>query len=563
VSAVAEVVHLGGVPRARVGLSVLLGTVTVLAGVGLMGTAGYVISRAAEHPPVLSLTVAIVAVRAFALTRPVSRYLERLVSHDLAFRMLARVRVAFYRRLEPLVPARAGGQRSGELLSAMVADVDAMQNLFLRGLTPVLVAVVAGAISIAVLASFVPLAGVVLLVGLVLGGVAIPALAARSTRSTADRQVAVRTELTAELVEVLRAAPELVVFGADEAAAGRVRALDSELLMLRLRDAAWGGTVEGLSVLVSGLTAVGVLAACVSAAASGNLNRVLIAALTFAALAAFEAVAPLPGAAASAYGTRAAAERLVAVTNRRPAVADPVEQHPSPSGPTARLDAVGFHYPQTSYEPGSSDEGWELAGVDLTLEPGRTVVLAGPSGAGKSTVAALLVRFIDPDTGRVTVGEPPVDLRELDQFQVRSAIVLDGQDSYLFDTSIAENVRLARPGAQDEEVEAALRRARAWDWVAALPAGMNTLVGAGGANVSGGERRRIALARTFLANAEVLVLDEPTAHLDPETAREVLADVLAATDGGTVLVITHRDEGLEAADQVVTLRNGRIDVDVA
>jgi ATP-binding cassette, subfamily C, bacterial CydC len=552
VSVFTDVAGLGRPPWGRVTLSVLLGSLTVLCGVGLMGVAGYVISRAAEHPPILSLTVAIVLIRTFALSRPVSRYAERLVSHDLAFRVLARIRVAFYRRLEPLVPARTGGRRSGDLLAAMVADVDAMQNLFLRGLTPALIAIVSGVASVIVIGAFLPLAGLILLVGLVIGGTAVPAAAARAARSTAHRQVATAAELTAELVEVLRSAPELVVLGADRAAAEAIGALDAELLRMRSRDAVWGGAVEGLATLVSGLTTVGVLLACTAAADAGRLDRVLVAALTLGALAAFEAVAPLANAGATVHATRAAAGRLVEVAGRRPAVTDPAAPLPDPEGSAAALCRVDFQY-----ESGS-DDGWGLADVDLAVEPGRAVALMGPSGSGKSTVAALLVRFADPDGGRVTVGVPAEDVRDLTQEQVRHVVGLDAQDAYLFETTIAENVRLARPAATDEDIEAALRAARVWDWVRTLPDGMHTFVGADGAEVSGGERRRIALARAFLADTPVLVLDEPTAHLDPETARDLLTDALAAAGDRSVLLITHRDEGLEAVDEVVTLRRGRV-----
>jgi ATP-binding cassette, subfamily C, bacterial CydC len=567
-SAVGEIVRLGRPPWGRVAASVALGSLTVLAGVGLMGTAGYVISRAAEHPPVLSLTVAIVAVRAFALLRPVSRYSERLVSHDLAFRVLARIRVAFYRRLEPLVPARAGGQRPGDLLAAIVSDVDAMQNVFLRGLSPVLVAVVAGTVSTVVLAEFLPLAGLVLLVGLVLAGAAVPALASRSAKATAERQVAARAELTADLVEVLRAAPELVVFGADRAAAEALGVVDAELLRLRSRDAAWGGVVDGLTALIVGLTTVGVLAVCAAATDAGRLDRVLVAALTLGSLAAFEAITPLAPAATAVHTTRAAARRLVEVAQREPAVTDPVIARPGPQGAAVALDDVTFQYPAVDgdetvpyggvYPTVAPDGVWGLSDVDLRLEPGKTMALKGPSGAGKSTVAALMVRFVDPDSGRVTIGSPGVDARELSQEQVRATVGLDAQDSYLFATSIAENVRLARPDASDDEVQAALERARVWEWVRTLPAGMHTLVGAEGSQVSGGERRRIALARTLLAQNSVLVLDEPTAHLDPETAQALIADVLDAADGRSILLITHRDEELHAVDEVVTLRQGRI-----
>jgi ABC-type multidrug transport system fused ATPase/permease subunit len=207
----------------------------------------------------------------------------------------------------------------------------------------------------------------------------------------------------------------------------------------------------------------------------------------------------------------------------------------------------------------SYGDGGELAldGVSLRLPPGRKIALVGPSGSGKTTVANLMLRFLDPDSGRVTLAGR--DLRDYRQEDVRRAIAVAGQESHLFSTSIRENVRLARPDASDPDIEAALRRARIWDWVAELPDGWHTQVGEGGRELSGGQRQRVALARALLADAPVLVLDEPTAHLDSETADDLVLDVLAAAGERSVLLITHRPEGLGLVDEIVTLRSSRIE----
>ena len=538
----------GRPPRARVALSVGLGAASVLSGVGLIAFAGYLISRSAERPPVLSLTVVIVAVRFFGLARPVSRYFERLTSHDLAFRLLARMRVAFFARLEPLVPARLEGYRRGDLLARMVGDVDALQNLFLRGLTPPLVALVAGAVSVVVCAAYLPAAGLVLAAGLLAGGVVVPLVAALGGRRSGARQAGVRAELTVELLELLRGAPELVVLGAERAALERVAVLDAELTRLTRAEALLAGLVEGLAAAIVGLTVAGVLAVCVAATADGALDRVLVATLALLALASFEGVAPLPAAALRLRTTLDSGRRLLELADREPAATDPREPAAAPAGAGVALDHVGFSY--------GDHESWDLGDLDLDLPQGRRIALVGRSGAGKSTVAALLTRFLDPATGRVALGG--VDLRDLRQADVRARVTLDAQDAYLFATTIRENVRLARPAAGDEEIAQALDRARAWEWVRSLPEGLDTPVGEEGASVSGGERRRIALARTFLAGAPVIVLDEPTGHLDPETADALIADALGAAETRSVLLITHRPEGLDLVDQIVTLHHGRV-----
>jgi thiol reductant ABC exporter CydC subunit len=548
VKTVLALLRFGRPPAARVASAICLGSLTVLAGVGLMSLAGYLITRAAEHPPILSLTVAIVAVRAFGIGRPVARYFERLQTHDLAFRVLARIRVAFYRKLEPQVPADARAYRRGDLLIRMVGDVDATQDLFVRDLAPPLVAVVTATVAVALAVSFLPAAGLVLALGLALGGIALPAVAALLGSRTGSRYTKVRAELTAELVELLHGAPELVVLGADEAACDRVRALDAELVTLGRREALAGGIVEGLTTTVAGLTVVGVLAVSVHATAVGSLDRVMIAALALGSMAAFESVASLPAAGLGLRCTLESAERILAIADLVPSIRDPADARTLPSDSTLGLDDVTFDY--------ADDETWGLRDIDLRLTPGRRIALVGPSGAGKSTVAHLLVRFLDPRSGRVTLGD--TDMRDLRQRDVRSVVALDAQDAYLFSTSIRENVRLARPTATDLDIEDAVRRANLWPWIDRLPDGLDTQVGEDGAAVSGGERRRIALARALLADTPVVVLDEPTAHLDPPTANAVFADALAATLGRSVLVITHRVEDIANMDDVITLHRGRI-----
>jgi ATP-binding cassette, subfamily C, bacterial CydC len=533
-----------GGSRARVASAVVLGALTVAFGAGLMATAGYLISRAAERPAILSLTVAIVGVRFFGLSRPITRYLERLASHDLALRVLARVRVRVYGRIEPLAPAQLEAYRHGDLLARMVADVDALQGLHLRATGPPLVALVAGTLCVGVTAAFLPAAGAVLAAGLIVGGVAVPAVAGALARGAGLRQAAARGELCADLVELLTAAPELVAHGAGPATLARVRGADRTLVRLGRRDALAGGVADGLGLAVTGATVAAVLAVTIQASAAGSLDRVLIATLALLALASFEAVQPLSAAARELSATLSAGRRILDLTDRRAAVVDPDQPAPPPRWPfTVALEGV-----RARYAPG---ERPALEGVSLRLAPGRRLALVGASGAGKTTIVNLLLRFLDPEEGRVTLAGR--DLREYRQADVRRAIAVAGQDSHLFSASIRENVRLARPDAADRDIEHALRHARIWDWIAQLPQGWETQVGEDGRELSGGQRQRIALARALLADAPVLVLDEPTAHLDPDTAAELVRDVFGAAGGRSVLLITHRPEGRDLVDEVLTL----------
>jgi thiol reductant ABC exporter CydC subunit len=517
---------------------------TILFGVGLMATAGYLISRAAERPAVLSLTVAIVGVRFFALTRPVTRYLERLASHDVALRSLGKARARVYERIAPLSPAQLQDRRHGDLLARLVADVDSLQNLYLRGLLPPVVAVAAGAGAVGVVAAILPGAALVLAAGLLVAGVAVPvgaaAIAARSSR----QQAAARGALGAELVETLAGGEELVLFGRRDDRLERLRAVDGTLVRVARRAAAADGTGDGLRLLVTGLTVAGVLAVAVSAHAAGGLDRVLIALLALAALAAFEAVQPLPEALRQLRVTVAAGERLLELVDQEPAAVDSADPLPVPPAPfTIALEDVSVRY-----APG---ERLAVDDLSLRLDPGRRIALLGRSGSGKTTVANLLLRFVDPESGRVTLAGH--DLREYRLEDVRRAITVSGQDAHLFSTTIRANLCLARADATDAQLEAALRSARILDWVRSLPDGLDTHVGERGRELSGGQRQRVTLARALLTDAQVVVLDEPTAHLDPPTAQRLVEDVFAAAGERCVLLITHRPEGLELVDELVAL----------
>jgi ATP-binding cassette subfamily C protein CydC/ATP-binding cassette subfamily C protein CydCD len=538
-----RLVILAGVPLWRVGLSLLLGVLAVGFGIALITTAGYLISRAAEQPPILSLTTTIVAVRFFGLARPLARYLERLASHDVALRALGRVRRCFYEHIEPLAPGQLEGYRRGDLLGRMVGDVDALQNLYVRGVGPLVTALVVGAASVAVTAAILPRAALILACGLLAAGVIVPALAASLSRRSGHRQTAARAELTAELVELLRGAPELVAYGRAEEALGRINAADAELVRLGRRDALLTGLADALLVLVAGLTTAGVLGVAVAAHDAGDLDRVLVAALALLALASFDAVGGLSGAARELSATLAAGRRVLELADRQPAVRDPARPAASPRSADVALEGVSARY--------GPNEPLALDGVSLRLEPCRRIALTGPSGSGKTTVTNLLLRFLDPELGRVTIAGR--DLREYRQEDVRSTFALAGQDAHVFDSTIRENLLLARRDATDEELMRALAQARLAEWVASLPDGLDTLVGEEGMELSGGQRQRLVLARALLSRAPVLLVDEPTAHLDPVTAEAVVRDVLTAADGRSVLLITHRPEGLDLVDEVVEL----------
>jgi thiol reductant ABC exporter CydC subunit len=530
--------------RRKMWLAVALGAGAVLASVGLLTTSGYLISRAAQRPEILALGVAIVGVRFFGIARALLRYGERLVSHDLAFRSLTELRRRFFARLVPLAPAAVADLGRSDLLSRFVADVDRLQDVYLRALGPRRVALLAGLGSVAVATAILPAAGLALAAMLLLGGVLVPALTRLSARAAGRRQAAARAALGADLVEIAAGSAELAVAGRDRDWIERGERSSARLAALQRRDALSGALAVGLGAALAAGAAVLLVAVATPAVHSGALAGVLLAALALLAFGAFEAVAPLGAAAASADACADAAQRIESVLEREPVAPDPAAPRPLPDSGALELRDVGFRY--------GEGEPWVLDGATLRLEPGRAVALLGPSGSGKSTLAELAVRFREPQRGSVRLGG--VDLREARGEEVRRAVRLSPQGAYLFTTTLRDNVAIGRAGASDAEIAAALEAVGLGEWLAALPAGLATEVGEAGAKVSGGQRQRIAAARMLLAEARFLIFDEPTAHLDPAGAADLQARIAGlAREGPGVLMITHELRQGPLFDEIVPL----------
>ncbi|MFD0168115.1 thiol reductant ABC exporter subunit CydD [Streptomyces decoyicus] len=540
--------------RAQFAVALLLGSLALGSAVGLMATSGWLISRAAQQPPVLYLMVAVTATRAFGIGRAVFRYAERLVAHDAVFRMLADVRVAVFRRLERLAPAGLKERSRGDLLSRLVADVDAGQDYFLRWLLPAGAAVLVGAGAVGFTGWLLPEAGAILAVGLLLAGVGVPVLSGALARR-AERQVApARGRLAIRVVDVLTGTAELTVAGALPARTDSVRRADRDLTRIASRSATVAGTGAGLSALLCGLTVAAAAVAGVQAVHAGRLTGVALAVVVLTPLAAFEAVTGLPLAVQYRRRTRHAAERVFEVLDAPVPVQEPATPADAPEAPfpLAVRDLTARH-------PGQDRPA--LDGVGFTLRAGRRLAVVGPSGSGKTTLAQVLLRFLDREAGTYTLAG--TDAQAVDGDAVRRLVGLCAQDAHLFDSSLRENLKLARRdrrdavGDGDEDLWDALVRARLADWVRGLPDGLDTMVGEHGARLSGGQRQRLALARALLADFPVLVLDEPAEHLDLATADALTADLLAATEGRTTVLITHRLTGLDAVDEVLVLDQGR------
>lgn len=522
--------------RLRLAFAALAGTAAASSAVALLAASAWLISRAAEHPPVLMLMVAIVGVRAFGLARAVLRYVERLLGHDAGYRLLDALRTRLYGKLERLAPNGLGAFRSGDLLARLVDDVDLLLDLVLRVALPVVVASLVGAGTAVLLGVLLPTAGAITAAAVGLALVGVPALVAWSARRTERAIAPERGRLSGGIKELLDAAPELVAFGATAGALEKIVASSQELRAAERRSSWSVGLGNGVLTSLAGAASLAGVAVGVPAVRSGALDQVLLAVVVLTPLALTDVLASLAPATAIATRGKVALERIRSVLRTREPVPEPESPTPLAAGPYhLRVENLRVRY---------TDAGPDvLDGVDLDLRPGRKVALRGPSGSGKSTLAHALVRLVEASAGRITLNG--LDVADLSADDVRSVVGLCQQDTYVFDTTVAENVRLARPEATDREVRQVLDRMH-------LSFDLDARVGEHGDKLSGGERRRLGLARCLLASKPILVLDEPTEHVEDELADLLLTELLAGDQ--TVLLITHRRPPT-GMDEIVQLGN--------
>lgn len=525
--------------------------------IGLLGMAAYLVSDAALRPLVVTLTLPIYIVRFAGVGRAAARYAERLSGHSLTFRLLARLRTQVFRRLVSLSPTQSQDHAGGDLLARLVSDVDELQHLYLRVVGPFLVAALVALLTSGLFALFSPALAWAALAMLAVGAILVPIVAQRLTREDAHYPAA-RAALQALLVDGIQGMREIVAFGGERTYAERLARRDAAVAALERRAALAAGIARTMGDLVETAAMWVVLVVAIPLVGMQRIGGVYLAFVALVMLASFEAIQPLAPALQSLGRTLAAGRRVFDVLDRRPLVADP--EHPAPipvlpllpeeagSPPALAFDGVTF-----AYAPPGED-----ATRDVTFGmpfPGR-VAIVGPSGAGKSTLGRLAVRLNDPDTGAIRLAG--VDLRRLALRDLRATVTLVEQDAYLFNATLRGNLRFARPDATDEQLLRALEIAQLGDFVRNLPEGLDTWVGEQGLRLSGGERQRLAIARGLLAEAPVLILDEPTANLDPVTEAALLAALDDYARHRTLVIITHRLVRMGRMDQILVLDGGRI-----
>ncbi|KAA2211908.1 thiol reductant ABC exporter subunit CydC [Pseudoroseomonas oryzae] len=523
---------------------VVIAALAALAGVAMLALAGRGVSEGLRHSALTAGAVgSLLLLRPLILLRPVARYLERLATHSATFRALADTRLWFFRRLAERLPAGLGLRGAGDLLGRIVTDVEALDGLYLRALVPG-AAAVAVVLAVAVLlgAAGPGLAAVVALP--LAAALLLPPLLAPGAGRAAARVAEAQGQLRAAAVDPLLGLEDMLAANGEARATERLMQAGDLLARKQkslARRAAWGGA-SGLGLSQAALLgALGYGLAGGEGAVAGSVLGL------FLALAAAEVLAALPRAGTALASASAGAQRLFEAADTPPPVAEPAEPAPPPASHAIRIEGLRFAW--------APDRAPVFDGLDLDLPEGGRLALLGPSGAGKSTLGSLLLKLAAPQEGRITLGG--MDIATLSGAAVRQRIACLTQDARLFDDSIAANLRLAAPEAGDEALWQALERAGVAEVVRALPDGLNTRCGEGGARFSGGQGRRIALARALLSPAPVLILDEPATGLDPVAERAFLETLESATQGRSVILIAHRLLGVERPTRILRLIGGR------
>jgi ATP-binding cassette subfamily C protein CydC len=529
-----------------------LAVLAALAAIGLMAVSGWFIAAmavAGASGAAINYYTPAAAIRAFAILRSGGRYGERVVTHDATLRGLAGLRSWLFRRLIPLAPARLSALRSADLFARLRADIDALEHFYLAVLVPAAVALLSLAVGLLVCLIVLPAAAAALLLGALAAGVVLPAWMQRRAAADASQAVREAAQLRGMLLDAVRGHPELLAWGAVAAHTAGIDALagrlDARRARVELLQAATGGWVA----LLAQLTLLAVLPLGWAAAHSGTLAPPLLVMLALLTLASFETIAPLSEALAQWRATRAAAARVLELADAAPVFIEPDTSPQLPASPAIVFENVHLRYAEGA--------PWALAGVDLALSAGARVAVVGPSGAGKSSLLSALLKFYPVQKGCIRFGGEAVDALQGDALRRHIAVI--AQQTVLFNQSLLDNLLLAAPEADAGRIELAVRQAQLESFVASLPAGYDTVLGEAGARVSGGEGRRIAIARALLQDAPVLVLDEPTEGLDARTARELYAALDAAAHNRTLLLITHRLSGLaRLVDEVAVMDAGRV-----
>jgi ATP-binding cassette subfamily C protein CydC len=523
-------------------LATFLGFITSISSVGLMAAAAYLISLAALQPPLYTLTLIILAVRFFGLSRAGFRYLERYISHRATFSILGRLRVYFYDQIEPLAPALFAGYKKGDLLSRVVADVESLQYFFLRNIYPPLVMVLVFIVTGVLLSSFSIYLAIILTCGLLAVGVLLPLIFISFNQGLGRKIRLRRAQLSVEVTEVFFGYTDLKTNNCLTEKIGEIRKSSSGLLQAQQKAATLAGLGESLTVTLSFVTAWAMLVAAIWLVSTNAVSGVFLAMLVLASLTAFETTNPMATIPEQLEENKVAAQRLFSLAETGMAIeTDPLAKE-EPGHFSLQVNNLSFAYP--------NQERWALVDMNFTLEHGGKLAIVGASGSGKSTLVNLLLRFYDFRQGEIILGGR--ELEEYDPEQVRRYFGVVAQENHFFNDTVRANLLLAKPDATDQELAEVLKNA-ALEYLK-----LEQQIGELGSALSGGERQRLAIARMVLKDAPVLLLDEPTTSLDAITEREVQATLWQLIQDKSVIYITHSLLGMERMDKIILMDKGQV-----
>lgn len=535
--------------KRRAASAIGLASAASLAAVALATSSAWLIDRAAERPGLTALTAAMCLVQFLAFSKAGLRYFERLRAHDLAFRLLGRLRVRFFATLARLTPAGLGSARTGDVLSRSIDDVDRLQSFYLLVVPLTVTGALTIVASVCVAALLVPLSALALAGGLLLNAFALPLLAHRLAKKPARRLADAGGQIAGDVADLLAAAPELAASGRLSPWLERLAARDADMRAAQMQAARRRGACQALAVLVAGGTVIVLLLLTMAALRTGSLPRVDVAVLPVLALAAFESIASLPEAFSMLPQELEAGARLLGLERLPTPVHEPAQGVALAEGAAdVAFEAVSVRY--------DGAERAALSDFSHRVGPGRRLGIAGASGSGKSTVASALLRLVDLESGRLHLGG--TDLAAAAGADVRRRVGSLSGDDHVFAGSIEANLAMARPAATAAELWAALQTVGLAGLVERLPGGLAAGTGENGGLLSGGERQRLCLARLLLRESGVVVLDEPTAHLDEATGAQVLDDTLRALGDRTIVLMSHRGDDLARMDETVTIEGGRL-----
>jgi len=532
-------------------LSIVVALITLLANVALMAISGWFItSMAIAGLAGVSMNYFSPAavIRAMSMLRTGGRYAERLVSHETTFRLLASLRHWFFLRIEPLAPAVLEDYRSGDVFGRIRGDIDNLDNFYLRIFVPSIVAISATAILFWVISGYSVLFACVFLLAIVLTGVVLPGWTLREGAVPGEQLVAAQSQLRTGAIDAIQGMDELIVSGADDAYFDTLRRDSEAVIDLQDRLATTDAHGKALVVLATGLTVWLGLFILIPAVRSEQIEPADLAMLALLLIAAFEIVAPLPEAFRQYGAILASARRVFTLADTPVPLTDPDTPLPKPARLDWAFETVSFRY--------QSDHVNALDAVSFHLGAGERVAVVGSTGSGKSSVIQLLTKSRLPLAGQITLNNASLDHYAAEDLRAWIAVV--PQKAYLFNTTVAENLRVAKPTASNAELDAVCQTAQLMPFIASLKDGLQTQTGEQSVRISKGQARRLTIARALLRDFDLLVMDEPTEGLDANTAASVMDTVMQAVGDRSLLVITHQLDGLDRFDRILVLENGRV-----